>query len=277
MKIDTESARILGLDKYEQVILNTLTEEKTLLADISKLTEIPRTSLYYTLPRLLDRGFIEKRKIGTKIYWWKRPNQEIKQQVQKALNKIFNQSSESFTKNISNQSDITFYYGAENVAKVFEEMVKIPKNSRWYGIQPGPSILDLIPKVPTYKTVTFNKKVKEKKLIVEGIVHEGYIEEMKNIMKPDDYKALLESFGGRSADYAKLPPDYMSNISSEIYLFDDRVALVNWKEEFAVIIHNEDVFNLLFEMFKSTKYMLAKYDQNEEIARKLVELKGKNS
>jgi hypothetical protein len=64
----------------------------------------------------------------------------------------------------------------------------------------------------------------------------------------------------------------MNNISSEIYLFENILVIANWKEEFAVVIHNEDVFQLLLEMFKSTKYMLNKYDQNEKIARKLVDL-----
>jgi sugar-specific transcriptional regulator TrmB len=272
MKINIESAKILGIDTYEQIILNTLDEKNILLADISKLVKIPRTSLYYTLPRLLERGFIEKRKIGAKIYWRKKSNQEIRRQIQNSLDKIFDQNSENFTKIISKETSITFHYGAQNVATIFERLAKLPSRYRFSGIQPRASIIQAISKVPTSYIVNLNKKIKEKKLIVEGVVHEGDIEEIKKIMQSDDYKALLESVGGRSADYAKLPPDYMKNICSEIYLFDDQIALINWKEEFAIIIHNKDVFNLLLEMFKSTKYMLAKYDQNEKIARKLVEL-----
>ena len=272
MKLDMESAYILGLDQTEVRILSSIEDSRLTFSQISATTKIPRTSLYYTLPRLLDRKLVNKTKFNGKICWQKSTNEEIKLNFQNALNNISDQNTDSFTNTLSEDTSITFYHGAENVAKIFEEIVKSPAHSRWYGIQPGPSIMDLIPKVPIQNVVKFNKSVKRKHYIVEGIVHEYYIDKMKDIMEPENFKALLESFGGRTADYAKLPPDYMSEISSEIYLFDERFAIVNWKEEFAVIIKNADVFNLLREMFKSTKYLLHRYDQNEKVARKLVDL-----
>ena len=92
-------------------------------------------------------------------------------------------------------------------------------------------------------------------------------------LSPKDKKRLLASFSGRSADTAKLPEGFLNNTKAEIYLYDNKkIAIINWYENFAVTIENKDVFDLLIEMFRSTKYMLKKYDQNEKIAKKLVDL-----
>jgi predicted transcriptional regulator len=272
VKITKETAKILGLTKQEELILTVLNKEALTIPDLAFKTKIPRTSLYYMLPKLIERNFIAKRYINKKIYWKINSDETIKETYQKIAEQISESDKQDVIKNISNNANIKIYIGAKNVAKIFDDISKTNKNSRWYGIQPGPSILDLIPKVPVDVIIKFNRKVKEKRHIVEGIVHENYIDAMKKIMEPADFKNVLQSFWGRSSDYAKLPDDYMNNISSEIYLFENILVIANWKEEFAVVIHNEDVFQLLLEMFKSTKYMLNKYDQNEKIARKLVDL-----
>ncbi len=84
-------------------------------------------------------------------------------------------------------------------------------------------------------------------------------------------KKLLDSFANRSADTAKLPENFLTDTKAEIYLYDDKIAFVNWYEEFAVIIENKDVSELVKAMFNSTKYLLERYDQNEKIARRLVD------
>jgi len=272
MKIDSATAKIIGLEETELKILSAIEKDKLTIADISLVTKIPRTSLYYILPKLLERKFVSNTKLKKKTYWHKNSDAEIKNVLQNALDKLTNQTQGNFVKTISKEAEITFFHGAENMANFWEILANSPKNIRVYGIQPGPSILELIPKSNIGAIVKFNQLVKKNKYIMEGVVHENYIDAMGKIMKPTEYKELLKSFGGRATDYAKLPDQYMSDICSEIYLFDNKIGLLNWREEFAVVIGNEDVYKLLLEMFKSTKYMLDKYDQNEKIARRLVNL-----
>ena len=90
----------------------------------------------------------------------------------------------------------------------------------------------------------------------------------------ENRKKLLKSFADRSADTAKLPENFLKDTKAEIYFYGDKVAIINWYEEFGVIIQNKDVFELLKEMFNSTKYMLKKYDQNEKIARRLIDVES---
>jgi len=272
MKLDSKTAKLLGINNTELRILSCIEKTALTISQLSIASKIPRTSLYYILPSLTERYLVIKTKDANKIYWKKNSDEQIKFNIQNALDKISNQNESNFTSVISQSSEITFYHGAKNMEQIFEEIASTPVNARWFGIQPGPSIMDLIPKVSIEIITKFNKTVKNKRHIVEGIVHENYLDKMKDILGIKDYKNLLQSFGGRSSDYAKLPADYMKNISSEIYLFNGKIAIANWKDEFAIIIKNPDMFALLMEMFKSTKYLLERYDQNEKIAKKLIDL-----
>lgn len=272
MKFSAKSATILGLWRSELDILKALSSGESLIADLSVVTSIPRTSLYSILPRLEERGFVEKRKHGKKIFWSNRDDRDIYATYKEVLDELNRNHDGSISKKISEKSDISIHYGNKNAMSVFTELAAMPAKSRFYGIQPEQSIIGAVTLNPMEDLLTFNRKVNEKKLIVEGIIHESGTDSMIKALPTEDGKRLLRSFANRSADTAKLPPHFLENTKAEVYLYEDKVALVNWYEEFAVIIRNKDVFELIKEMFNSTKYLLERYDQNEKIARKLVDL-----
>lgn len=271
MQITQDMAQILNLSKEEVLILNLINETPLRIAEISKQTKIPRTSLYYMLPRLKNRKFIIEKRVNKKVHYQKNSPQDIINSYKKIFETLSNTHIGSSTQ-ISKDTEITFYNGNDQVINVLREIAALPFQNRFYAIQPEASIVAAINNNPLESILDFNYKVKKSRLIVEGIIHEKGTYSMVQNLSPQDQKILLESFSKRTADTAKLPEGYLNSTQSEIYLFKNKIALVNWAEEFAVIIQNQDVFDLVFEMFKSTKYMLDKYDQNEKIARKLVEL-----
>ena len=286
MKLTKEMIKILGLTDYEVIILKALKEKDFLIQDLSTHTAIPRTSLYYALPHLVDRGFIESFKRNRKTLWRNAfdsqieglfKNQQMDQGNENGIDDTSqrnkNTGGDNFIKRISNSSKISFYHGKNQTINALMDISTIPQHSRFYGIQPEASVVGAINKGGIDKIIEFNNKVKDSKLIVEGIIHERGTDSMIQSLSPKDEKRLLASFSSRSADTAKLPEGFLNNTKAEIYLYDNKkVAIINWYEDFAVTIENKDVFDLLIEMFKSTKYMLKKYDQNEKIAKKLVDL-----
>jgi hypothetical protein len=271
MIIDSEIAKILGLDKEEILILQKIGTEPLRIADISKETRIPRTSLYYMLPKLKDRKFITQIKINGKVYWKKNSDEHILSSYKGIIESLSNNTIGT-TKTISKESQITIHIGASNLETVFFDMLKLSPKNRVYAIQPGISLLEVIKKMPIEHAILFNKEIKRKQIIVEGIVHERSLDAIEKVLSKEDSKKLFESFGGRAADTSKLPEDFLDTTKAEIYLYDGKVALMNWYEEFGVVIKNKHIYNLVIEMFKSTKYLLQRYDQNEKIARKLVDL-----
>jgi len=283
MKLTKDLVKILGLTDYEVTILKALKEKEFVIQDLAVYTEIPRTSLYYALPHLVERGFIESFRRNKQTFWRNTYNETIDDFFEKHksieenndINNTKNSKDENhnFIRRFSNSAKVYLYNGKNQAVNVFKDIEKLPPHSRFYGIQPEASIVGGINRNRLENIIEFNKKVKSSKLIVEGIIHEKGTESMVQSLSIADKKRLLDSFAGRTADTSKLPEGFLNDTKAEIYFYDDKkVAIVNWYEDFAVIIENKDVFDLLIEMFKSTKYMLKKYDQNEKIARKLVEL-----
>lgn len=266
MNITKSNSHILGLNKPEIKILNCIFDKKEKISEISKQTDIPRTSLYYMLDKLHSRGFIIKNKINKKLYW------SLDNNFKKTITDGNSNEKNNYTEVVSKNSEIKIFKGVKDLENIFWDILKIPPKERVRGFQPTPSISEVTRKVPTEDIVKFNKEFKNKQFISEGIVHEGSLEAIKNNMSEDNAKKLFESFGGRSSDTAKIPEDHMQDVYSEIYIYYGKVAIVNWKEEFAVLIGDENVFKLLLEMFKSTKYLMDKYNQNEKIAKKLIDL-----
>lgn len=270
MNIDSQTAKILGLDKDEALILQKLHTKPFKIAEISKETNIARTSLYYMLPRLESRGFIRQVKQGKKLLWEKDRN--IKDTYEKALGSLVNAEEQNISLNtFSNETKVSVLK-KEKMLQIFEDIANLPSRTRIYGIQPDTSFLQAIEYISFEDLLRINTIIKQKSIIVEGIIHERSIDSMENLFSKNDLKRFLESFGGRSADTVTLPPNYLEKTISEVYLYNNTVALINWKNEFAIKIQNKDIYDLLKAMFDSTKYMLNKYDQNEKIARKLVEL-----
>lgn len=275
MHITKKSSVILGLWKNEVAVLKALSSDELVISDLAILTQIPRTSLYYILPKLEERGFVEKVKRNKKILWKKVGGNDIYATHEGVLKEFSDGKKDNVTKVVSDATQVTFHYGNKNVSAVFDEISDMPPKSRLYGIQPELSIVGAVERNPLDTIINFNKKVKSKKIIVEGIIHEKGTDSMTQALSKEEKIKFLASFADRAADTAKLPEKFLEKTKAEIYLYEDKIAIVNWYEEFAVIIKNKDVFELMKEMFNSTKYLLERYDQNEKIARRLIDFDGK--
>ncbi len=252
MKISPVQGKFLGLKSDHLKIINTLDDFFT-IDDISKKLHIPRTSLYYSLPYLLDRGFVTKKKFQKKILWKPSPLDEYHTNYVETL---------GIKSNFSNQKARVFTTAAD-IVSILYELTSLPKLSRIYGIQPHASLEWAVKKIPTQDLIQINKTVKDKGIIIEGLVHEDSIAFIDNA-------EVLKSIHGRSADTARMYHDVLKNTCAEIYLYDSTCAIINWKEEFAICIDDTDTYTLIKELFLQMKNKSGKYDQNNAIRGYLV-------
>lgn len=277
MKISKENALILGLSKAELSIIDSLEAKNSKHKDISiinisKETGIPRTSLYYMLPKLEKRGFIEMKRNNKKVFWRKSSDEDFEKKFLRTLSDITEKTTD-YNSPISKDNYIKVLHGIDQLSTVFDEVTNLPSRSRVFAIQPDLSILDVVKKLPIKKSISVCDGIKSKHLIMDGIVHEKSIDSIRSSLSDKKIiKELLSSFGGRSADMAKMPDNFLPNTHAETYLYEDKVTLLNWDKEIAVIIKDKDIYQLIKEMFNSTKYLMERYDQNERIAKKLVDL-----
>lgn len=276
MKISKETAEILGLSKAELSIIDSLeskdqSERNMSIVNISKETNIPRTSLYYMLPKLERRGFIEMKRNNKRVYWRKSTDEYFEGKYIRTIESVIEKKINPISPTADNQG-IRVLRGTDQLLTVFNEIAGLHTKSRAYGIQPDASLVQVVKNVPTAKAIKFCDDVKEKGIIIEAIVHEKSVDSIKNTLTDKrTAQELLKSFGGRSADTVKMPDNFLSNTKAESYLYDNKVSLLNWEKGIAVIIEDNDIFHLVKEMFNSTKYLMERYDQNEKIAKKLVD------
>ena len=279
MKISKENAEILGLSKAELSIIDSLeardSKNKDLsIINIAKVTGIPRTSLYYMLPKLEKRGFIEMKRNNKKIFWRKSRDEDFQRKYLRTLEDVTEKELKQFSP-IGDDNRIQVLRGTNQLLTVFNELIELPNRTRIFGIQPDLSLVEVVKKIPMKKALEICDGIKDKNLIMDGIVHEKSIDSVKKvIVNKSDIRDFLKSFGGRSADTSKLPDNFLADTKAETYLYEDKVTLLNWDKEIAVIIKDKDIFHLVKEMFNSTKYLMERYDQNEKVARKLVDLEN---
>ncbi|OHA16574.1 MAG: hypothetical protein A3C79_01420 [Candidatus Taylorbacteria bacterium RIFCSPHIGHO2_02_FULL_45_28] len=271
MYIGTKAAALLGLTPSDVTILKAISSKESAIPDIASRTGVPRTSLYYMLSTLERRSLVSNYERRGKKYWKTSSVEELRTRYTSLFNGFDSLKDDRIVKEMSRETTVTFYRGNSNVINVLREISDLPLKSRFYGIQPEASIIQAVTRNDIKEIIRFNRKINSKKLIVEGIIHEKGTDSMIKVLPTRIGIELLKSFSNRSADTVKLPDNYLNKTKSEIYLYNNKIAIVNWSEEFAVIIQNKDVFDLLKEMFNSTKYLLERYDQNEKIARKLVD------
>ncbi|MBI5126425.1 MAG: winged helix-turn-helix transcriptional regulator [Candidatus Taylorbacteria bacterium] len=269
MEFTTKNALLWGLDKYDITILKHLSSHEGTIVHIAQATGIPRTSLYYMLPKLEQRGFVTSWKKEKKTFWKLANIDDIQKKYHDSMN-IAMVPTETIMP-VSDTTSLEIYRGKKNVLHAWKQIANLPPKSRVLGIQPEQSLLMAVTKNNIQDVVTFNETVKRKQIIVEGIIHKRGTDSMYKVLSKKDGLLLLKSFAGRTADTSELPDQLLTNTTAEMYLYGDKIAIVNWKEELCVIIRNKDVNELMKTMFASTKYLLKKYDQNEKIAQRLVD------
>ncbi len=241
--IPEQAVSLLGLTVYEKKILESITNMGKRVSTIARLTKIPRTSLLYVLKRLKARKLVRSIKQDKQVYW------------KSALTHILPR--------INNQDTVTLR-GLPSLVDVLKRITDLPTNSRLSGIQPSKSIVQVVKKIPFDELMNVNAIIKKKKLIVEGIVHEGSIGDMIKEFGKEKTQEIFNGFIGRLEDYVKIPDDF-ANVESEIYFFNNSAYILNWKKEIGLEIHDPSMVSLLHAMFSCVKEMGIRYNQGQKM------------
>lgn len=139
----------IGLtDKEIAVYLELLREEKSSVIDLSKKTNILRTSVYPILDNLLEKGLVSEVKVGKKVYFQAEAperigsyieSQKIKLEEQSQLANDYIPQLKSLSRQTGEKPIVKVYEGREGVFQANEESFgygKIDKDDTAYFIYP---------------------------------------------------------------------------------------------------------------------------------------------
>lgn len=164
----------------------------------------------------------------------------------------------------SKETEFVVHHGINELIPAYERIASLNKNERVLAIQSNKSWKHLHEKISSAKLMHFNSLVKENKLIVDGILHEDAYKLYKSFLENNPtYKKemMVESFSNRSADYTSVSPK-LFDYNAEIWIFQRSCLIINWKEEVAVEIINNDIIGFMKDMFICVKQIGKKVDHN---------------
>ena len=244
---------MMGLTDAERAIITATSQYARSISQISRKTNIPRSSLLYMLHRLQERSLVKpmKHKNGKWTRWLSTIDKTIRQ-----LNYVSHKGDQL----------VEVYYGSAAIFEMFEKIIVLPKNSRLLALQPDSSIRYALRKNKVDDFLRVNKGIKNQALIVEGIVHEKSVGTIIAELGKVNGQKIFESFIGRLEDYVKIPDDF-ADVESEIYIFGGSAYIINWHQEVAISVHEQHMVALLTAMFSCVKELGERYSQNEKMKR----------
>jgi len=140
----------LGLNNNEaEAYLALLKMEQCTISKLGLEILIPRTTLYYSIQGLKEKGFIFERIKGKKRYFSPRQPDFLAKKASAQLEKakeINNKTSDlikslkKITKNSPSNTKIEHYEGKDGVWEVFEKILRLNEDSFWFGF--GENFLD---------------------------------------------------------------------------------------------------------------------------------------
>jgi predicted transcriptional regulator len=227
----------LGLSPKEHAVLVVLQQQplahKTI--KIAKETDLPYATVSFVLRKLEKRKLVRRVRKGKHIEWVYRRNIEM----------IDNPTSTSPSENLGQGSFFLVVSGMINIIKELAKILELAPTERLYSIQ-GAGISKTILKKMDMKFMSrVHNEIRRRKIIIEGVVAEsvfGLFEKMNG-------GQLLSHLDRMTI--ACILPDELIKFPLDIFIFRDRVLLVDYEAERLVRIDDR----ALSQAFKSFFYI----------------------
>ena len=242
---------ILGLSNKEKKVLSCLLldlQTNTPLL-IHRETGMSRTAIYHILNVLKKRGLIERYKENGKFYYRMVSDETIANklyEIKRELNKGgFSPSLEGRAGEGRESMGVIIHQGLPAIQACFIKMFTENKNCKFIGVQ-GNNTLPLYVKYLGDGFVDkLNKQIKDNKIIVEGIMSEGW----EATSKASFDSEWAKNYIGRMANVHQIPSEYFKH-HGEIFLFKDTLYLIALRELTIIEIRHGDISQSIAMLIK---------------------------
>lgn len=274
MNWSNKSLTFLALGEEEIKILDSLRVVKS-HKEISQETKIPRTTVAFITKKLIKKGLILPIKHGKRFLYISLNEEQLTAKIQQTLGEMKTTANErkGAQIRISKESQFTIHVGIKEVIEAYSRIASINKDTRIKAIQGYKSWITIVEKLTPKELTKFNQLIIDNNLIIEGILQENQYVLYSNYLKEHPQSAntdTAKSLTGRMADYTAVPPNFF-DVYSEIWIFRTTAIIINWKEEVAIEITNQEMMVFLRDMFEFVK-MGGKKVNHEEEMKKVLEI-----
>lgn len=273
MNWSNKSLSFLGLDQKEVLILEAFREAKS-HREAAEKTRIPRTSVAFVVKNLVKKGLLLPVRNGKRFLYVSLTEQQLHNRLLQILGEMRATANErkGAQIRISKESEFTIHVGLNEVIEAYSRIAAINKDTRIKAIQSYKSWITIVEKLGPEGLIRFNKHVRDNNLIIDGILqdkqYDWYGEYLKGHPQAESIDTA-ESLGQRMADYTLVPSEFF-NVYSEIWIFRSTVIIINWHDEVAIEITNDQMMSFLRDMFEFVK-MGGKKINHEEYLREMMD------
>jgi hypothetical protein len=161
-------------------------------------------------------------------------------------------------------NEIIIYRGKEQMMILANRVLDFHRDERVQWMQPNKLWEVWLKRGLKKRVVWLTQYLQEKGIITEGIFADNFIEY--------DYKhggrELLQGYLDRPTIIHTIPESFLQ-FYSDVMVFRDVVSIMNWKDEVAIEIKNQDLVDLFKSLFEYIKVTGKKVDLQEETKKKL--------
>lgn len=232
----------VGLTKNEaRVYLALLKKGQLRAGEISRETQINRSSVYEALEHLIKKGLVSyvvvsKRKVfkavnPKRLLEWLKEKEENLTKIMPILEKLHETSK--------TETHLTLYEGYKGVQSIFQDIIRKKRPIDCFGSEG-----QLNERMPWY-AVKFVKTLKEERIPVRMIVRKGRKDAGSNL---------------KNVEVRYFPLKVKSNVVTNIY--GNKIAIIVWTEKpMGVIIENKEAAEAYRNFFE---FMWARALKNEK-------------
>lgn len=235
---------ILGLSPNEKKIFTLLQKEKSTPLILSKVSRIPRPTVYITLDSLKGRGLVEKRKDQGKSYFRVADFHVLEASLQDAKKLLLGVPDGRQELSHNNTPLVFLHRGRVAIEALLRHIFENHKNQKMYGLQ-GNRSTDAWEGLIDVATINnLNHSIKKNHIIVYAFLETGWVLSSAKKFGME----WVKSFEGRTTSVHDVPEKYM-NYSTEIWLFKDSLYMLAPKEEVVIELRNSELVLMMKTLF----------------------------
>jgi HTH-type transcriptional regulator, sugar sensing transcriptional regulator len=236
----------LDLSDIEAKLYLTLLQiGPTSVRDLALTIEIKRTTAYFYIDQLVDKGLLMKLVKGSKKLVAANEPENLRELIEEKLAsaKAVQQGFPDILKalnttipqgNNSNNAEVKYYKGKNGVKKIYEEALKAKELRSYVDIS---KIFEVLPENYTLFSSAFKNN--------------PHMQMFELVENSSESKKYVDGFNNMKNHFAKLLPEDTRLTAQDILIYDNNVAIINLKDDInGLVLHNTDLYNnfkLLFD------------------------------
>lgn len=235
----------LDLSEIEaKLYLNLLKSGPASVRDLAETIDIKRTTAYFYIDQLAEKGLVMKLVKGSKKLVAANPPQTLDHLVEKkvASAKLVEESFPDILQtlaatlpqeNITSEAEITYYKGKNGVKKIYEDVLKANEIRSFVNIEEISSVF------PENFQLFDNALTSNPDIMMYEIVEDS----------PEARERSKHS-GMNQKYFYKFSSDSMKIKSTDILIYDGKVGFINLKDNMhGVILRNDDLYSNFKSLF----------------------------